>query len=244
VTAPEPFTWGAYERYLRLALDNGYRFVGFDAAGSDGEPPADSIFLRHDIDFSPVWVEPMAEVESGVGVRSTYCFQPDSWLYEIDSDQSKAAVRAALRLGHWLGVHVDATEVDSDAEVVEKVLAQRSLLEDRFGAEVKAVSFHMPERRDIEHIELPEGLVNTYAQPFLDEVGYVSDSNQDWRGQDLEELLTTRAHSSLQILIHPMWWRKTHSPMIEKLRELAEARGIELESLVTYEQRALLGSEG
>jgi hypothetical protein len=242
---PDPFTLAQYERYVRLAHSCGYRFGGFGALDDDAAHPERSvIYLRHDIDFSLRWVLPMAELEHEHGVRSTYCFLLDSQNYSSTTEAFDRTVERVLELGHWLGLHFEANAIGSDDEVAQRVADRAASLDERFDAPVVAVSFHMPGRRPVSHIELPEPLVNTYGPRFFSEIGYASDSNQHWRGTDLEALLVSRRHTRLQLLIHPMWWRTRYSPMLDKLQELADEVGIGIDDLLTHEQRALLDGHG
>jgi hypothetical protein len=233
----EPFTWAAYEAYLELAIEIGYTFMPFTIP--TGRLPERAIFLRHDIDFAMQWLPRMAAIEQSLGVGATYCVQPDSRNYSIDAADTGDVIRDVLERGHWLGLHFDATGIDSDDEVVERVTREAEALSLHFQTDVEAVSFHMPGRRDVGHLVLPPPLINTYAPQFFEEIAYVSDSNQDWRGQDLVKLLRDGSHDHVQILIHPMWWRETYSPMMAKLRELANNLGVDLNDLITPEQRAL-----
>ncbi len=236
-----PFTLAQYAAYLELARAHGYRFAGFqELAGAGDVSPERVIHLRHDIDYALRWVLPMAELEHRHGVRSTYCFLLDSPYYASVTHEFGATVERVLGLGHWLGLHFDATGIEDDDEVVRRVADATAELEGRFGAEVVAVSFHMPGRRAVSHIALPGRLVNTYEPRFFDEIAYASDSNMDWRGIDLAELLALGRSGRLQLLIHPVWWRASHEPMRDKLQALADELGIPLDELMTDEQRALL----
>jgi hypothetical protein len=234
---PEDFTLAAYAGYLELARRSGYEFCRFEELE---RPPELAILLRHDIDFSTRWVAPMAEVEHRCAATATYCFQPDSRNYEIASDATTSAVRTILELGHVLGLHFDATAISDDDEVVERVAQEARELGERFGTAIRTVSFHMPGRRPVGHLELSDGLINTYHPRFFERIGYVSDSNQHWRGKDLAALLRARAHPHLQLLIHPMWWRERPGTMLEKLEGLAADLGVDIGELLTPEQRALL----
>ncbi|MEA2358149.1 MAG: hypothetical protein QOI62_1409 [Solirubrobacteraceae bacterium] len=241
MAGPEPFTWGQYSEYLRLALSNGYRFGPLDGSTSDrGDANEQVVYLRHDVDFSLRWVLPMAELEAEHGVRATYCFLLDSPYYPSESSAFDETVQAILEMGHWLGLHFDATPFSSDDEVARRVADAAEALGQRFATDVVSVSFHWPGRRPVSQIVLPGGLVNTYGPRFFSEIGYASDSNQDWRGTDLAEVLTSRRHARLQLLIHPVWWRDTYSPILDKLTELAEELGMGLDEVMTVEQRALI----
>ncbi len=233
------FTLARYEQLLRTALDEGYAFVGFcgldDAAG-----PA--VALRHDIDFSPRWLAPVAAVEEALGIRSTWCLQPSATNYRWDGPAMRAAVEPLLAAGHELALHFDANACGDEAGIVDGVRREASMLAAAYGVEVRVVSFHQVGRRMLSHLELPPPYVNTYAPRFFSEIGYVSDSNMHWRGKDLEAILRGREHRRLQVLTHPMWWREEPVTLLEAMRELAAETGIDVEELLTPEQRALIGA--
>jgi hypothetical protein len=69
--------WGEYERFLRAAMEHGYRPVSLEdwvAAGcpSDGEP---LLILRHDVDQHPRSALRMASIEKDLGLRSSWYFR-------------------------------------------------------------------------------------------------------------------------------------------------------------------------
>jgi hypothetical protein len=142
-------------------------------------------------------------------------------------------------------LHFDATALADDAVVVDAVEHAATKLERTFGVIVPAVSFHMPTRRPVSHLLLGGGRINTYGPRFFQELEYVSDSNQDWRGKDLGRVLTEQHPRALQVLTHPIWWRERYTPFEAVLRELAGRLGLDLErDILTTEQRVLLGRAG
>ena len=233
----EPFTLERYRSYLVAALGAGYRFVPFEEL--DSTPPL--VVLRHDVDYSPRHAMEMARLERAVGVTATYCVHSACHWYDAGRSPHREAIAAVLEQGHELGLHFDASEIDADDEVVEGVVAAAARLESLFGARVGAVSFHMPGRRPVTHLELPEPLLNTYGPRFFDEIAYISDSNQDWRGNDdPAALLWSRFAARVQLLIHPFWWRDRYGTIGGKLSELATELGVPLERIATHEQMELI----
>lgn len=243
--APEMFTYLGYEAMLRMALDRGYRFEGFNvvASGAGTLPDCPIVILRHDIDFDPACVAPIAEIEERLGVQSTYFFQLDSRYYSANGPSTMRAVRRVLELGHWIGLHFDANGLDHDDAIIESVEQTAARLEQTFGCRVSAVSFHMPTYRKINHLALRSRRVNTYSPVFFDAIEYVSDSNQDWRGKDIVELLERGDVRHLQLLTHPIWWRESYSPFYRKMQELAEKLDLPLRDVLTPEQVALVELE-
>ncbi len=234
------FTLDEYRRYLSLAVSEGYRFVSFESLDDPGDRTGPEIILRHDIDYAPKFMPPMSAIEAELGVRATYCLHVDSSWYSVDTPQNRAAIAETLDAGHWLGLHFDASSIESDARARDRVGEQARRLGQTFGHAVRVVSFHMPGRRQVDHLELPDELINTYASRFFVEIGYVSDSNHNWRGVDLEDLLARRVHDRLQLLIHPFWWRPRPETMRSKMQALADEIGIDVHEIATPEQWELM----
>jgi hypothetical protein len=237
------FTLDEYRGYLELAVACGYRFVGFASLDDRGDRAGPEILLRHDVDYAPKFMPRMAAIEAELGVRATYCVQIDSRCYSIDTPENRTAIADTLDAGHWLGLHFDASEIESDREVLDRVVEQARCLGRTFSRDVDVVSFHMPGRRPVDHLALPAGLVNAYEPRFFGEIGYVSDSNQNWRGVDLEDVLRRRLHDRVQLLIHPFWWRDGPATMRSKMEALAAEIGIDAHEIVTPEQRQLIEEE-
>lgn len=237
------FTLDEYQCYLALAVREGYRFVSFESLDGRWDRTAPEILLRHDVDYAPKFMPPLARIEADLGVLATYCVHADTPWYSIDSRENRAAIVETLAHGHRLGLHFDASAIESDAQALEGIVEQARRLADAFSQEIRVVSFHMPGRRGVDHLSLPDGLINTYAPRFFTEIGYVSDSNQNWRGVDLAEVLRTRTHERLQLLIHPFWWRSEPAPMSDKLQALADDLGVDVREIVTPEQWELIERE-
>ncbi len=233
----EPFTLERYATYLEAALAGGYRFARFDEL--DSAPPL--VLLRHDVDYSPPRAVEMARLEARMGVAATYCVHASCPWYDAAEAPHREAIEQVLEQGHALGLHFDASEIADDAAVVAGVAADVARLERLFGVTVTPVSFHMPGRRPVGGVGLPAGLVNTYAPRFFDEIAYLSDSNQDWRGNDdPAALLRERYAERVQMLIHPFWWRDRYGTIGSKLTELAAELGVPLERIATHEQMELI----
>src|SRR5262245_17222798 len=68
--------WGEYRRFLGSAMDRGYRPVPLEewVRGSDN---GDSrvLIMRHDVDQHPRSALRMAEIESDLGIRSSWYFR-------------------------------------------------------------------------------------------------------------------------------------------------------------------------
>lgn len=236
----EPFTWKAYRLCLSAALDSGFDFVSFSCLAGDGTLPSEPfVLLRHDVDYDPSWVLPISTLEAKIGIQSTYFFQKDSPFYRFDGSETESVVQQILAQGHWLGLHFDANQIDEDAKIVERVEETARDMEKRFQTSIAAASFHMPGYRNIKQLRLKNGRVNTYSQVFFENIEYVSDSNQNWRGKDILRIFREKQSLRIQLLTHPIWWRETYKPLYTKIEELAAKLGISVDDILTDEQRAL-----
>ena len=239
-----PFTWKTYELYLKAALASGYRFISFaEFFDQTTFPSSPFILLRHDIDYDPLWALFIGRLEAEHGVRSTYFFQRGSPFYQFESAETMAIVEELLRKGHWLGLHFDATRIVEDNEVIERVDRIADELQGMFGSAITAVSFHMPTYRSVKHLRLRNNRINTYGPLFFEKIEYISDSNQDWRGKDVLQVLRDGTIPRIQLLIHPIWWRERYMSLSEKIEELSAKLGLSVDEILTSEQRALIHHE-
>jgi hypothetical protein len=69
--------WAEYERFLREALQNGYRIVSLEDWVAEGFPVEGepTLILRHDVDQHPRSVLRMAAIETRLGLRSSWYFR-------------------------------------------------------------------------------------------------------------------------------------------------------------------------
>jgi hypothetical protein len=144
----------------------------------------------------------------------------------------KSAIEAELGVRATCCLHIDSSRYS--------INTPENRAGSTFSREVRVVSFPMPGRRRVDHLALPVDLINSYESRVFVEIGYVSDSNQNWRGVDLEDVLKRRLHDRLQLLIHPFWWRRQPATMRSKLHALADEIGVDVYEIVTPEQWQLM----
>jgi hypothetical protein len=204
------FCLASYERILKTAKAQGYAFVTFEEYDPSG---GKQIILRHDIDCLPSLARVMAGMDHEAGIRSTFCFMPDSALYNPYSQEDGGDLREIDRLGHSLGLHLDPTAWNE-----EWVFAylQNSI---RLGTEalryvlgglkfMPVVSWHSPSKTWLAAVENwePRWLWNAMHRRFFkDGIAYLSDSNCRYSPSQLCDLLS-QGTEHIQLLLHPLIW--------------------------------------
>lgn len=202
--APSSFTEDEYFHMVGSAATR-YRFASFV---DPGESPV--VLWRHDVDLSVQRARRLAEIEHGIGVRSTFFFLFHSEFYNLLERPVLDRAREIVELGHWAGLHFDAGfyAPSDEATLRTAMRRERHLLEDLLQVPVEAVSFHNPTANG----GLPftaddlEGMVNAYGSSFSSSFTYVSDSNGLWKAEPAPAVLDPERHPRVHVLTHPGWW--------------------------------------
>lgn len=196
------FSHQSYREMLQSFLQQGYRVCGFEEAN----PVERHLIVRHDIDMSLSLAEPIAEIESELGISATYFVLMGSELYSPFTQASRRSISRIQSLGHDIGLHFDASCYENDSASLDGAVdAESQALELITGKPVRVISFHRP---------IPElqgsgplaGRRHAYEPRYFSEMGYCSDSRGAWHyGHPLahEAVQVGRA---LQLLTHPIWW--------------------------------------
>lgn len=211
----EDFTHRAYTKLIQNLKTLGYHAVSYgNCSGSDGE-----LLLRHDIDMSIPAALPIAEIEAEENMKAHYFVLLRSELYNPFTPSGRAGLARLIDLGHFVGLHLDASIYGNDFEALE-LAAKREcgILEQMIGVTVTTISFHRPARALIgRKVELG-GRRHTYEPQFYTDMAYVSDSRGEWRyGHPLDQAAVSKARP-LQLLTHPIWWRE--GPQLTALETL------------------------
>jgi hypothetical protein len=194
------FTLEDYRRFCAVALELGFAFRTFDQPPGPGA----TVHLRHDVDNLPRAVLPLAELESKLGITSTYFFMLRHENYNLLADEASWVVRRVVELGHRLGLHVvlSGRQVEADGGLAEAIQADAQLVGRIGGAPVEVFSIHNPGLVEDMAIEVP-GLVNAYSGPFFEDIDYLSESHLHWRHGLPEDVLAAGGPVPYQILVHP-----------------------------------------
>lgn len=203
-----PYSMSGYQQFVTGLLERAFALVSFD----EFAPYRRIATLRHDVDAELEAAVAMAELESDLGIQSTYFLMLQSPLYNLFNIEFALFARRLADLGHWIGLYYDEnfdTRVGlTEGETIASIFSQASQVQEVTGQKVRAVSFHQPSRAILTRLPDITPLISTYD--FLSRPGYsyVADSNRSEgflpHFLRLEE--ETKPTDSLQILVHPMWW--------------------------------------
>ena len=225
--SPGPsFTYADYEAIIDAAQSSGYRFAKF--TDPDPVPGERVVYVRHDVDNCLESALRMAELEERRGAVSTYLVLVRSENYNPFTAANAERIGRIRALGHEVGLHfVGGQEPDvGGSDLESRIRDDARLLEQIVHAPVRVFSFHNPTESVGSDTE-PAGLINAYAGRFFADACYLSDSNMRWRGSPAE-ILESREHDVVQILVHPLSYRagfRTDRDVLlwflrEKVREL------------------------
>jgi hypothetical protein len=219
----DDFTEAAYSRLVAVARE---RFT-FEPFGTLAAGP--HVLWRHDVDISVHRALALARIEAGLGVRSTFFLSFHSAFYNLLEPAIACRAREILALGHWLGLHFDASvhsDLAGERKLHRRIEEERRLLEGWLGYSVVAVSLHNPDVHSIPGLSAEQlaGLPNAYARTLEDRYLYVSDSNGYWRYRRLDVVLTSRDVERVHVLTHPEWWPPEPMSPRARLKRSAEGR--------------------
>lgn len=215
------FTLSGYIAALELAQAR-YRFIGYTDIDVD-EP---FVIWRHDCDHSLNRALRIAEIEHDRGVKSTYFINPHCHYYNLLEKEQAEIIARIIGLGHDIGLHFDALfhSIESESQLNQLVAQEAEWIEDWFGVDVVAFSFHSPTNFCLScEANSYGGRINCYSRRFKSQIAYCSDSNGYWRFERLHDVLATEKFRHLQVLTHPEHWQDR--PMYPRERAFRSVYG-------------------
>jgi len=199
----DDFSLAGYQSLIGELIARGYQVRGYD----DAEPKQLHVILRHDLDMSLQAALPIAEIEHQLGLKGHYFVLMRTEMYNPCSARAAQAIGHLQRLGHEIGLHLDASLYGNEESAVEAgAQAESVILEQIAGAPVRFISFHRPAKALIGRAGALAGRQHAYEPRFFSEMGYCSDSRGAWHyGHPLDHP-ALRDRRALQLLTHPIWW--------------------------------------
>ena len=207
MTFPE-FTIKGYANLINRIVNNGFEINPISALPGKRD---NSVYLRHDVDISVSLVLDIAELESALGISSTY-FILLTGIYNPFHEESVFAIKKLKSLGHEIGLHYDlknwpSNEKDSNNKLKEEL----AILESIADSKIAAIVMHEPFRgtEDFFAKDMSElSYINpTYYQKTDRNLCYVSDSCRAWRDDSLLKFIDRKMpQTRLMLNTHPELW--------------------------------------
>lgn len=216
------FSYRYYREFLDFLTHNFQIVQGSDVVHGTEQDVVfrPRVFLRHDIDVSPVHALRMAKVEYEADVQSTYHVMVGSPLYSLDDPAVKESLMEIQAMGHEIGLHLDIGEnIKNSAFSIEdletKLQKDTLTLETIIQQPVRSFSFHRQgEKIPCSHDQLiVNGMVNTFSSEMgtISNGRYIADSRGAWSIDPVSELTQfSQTKALVQLVVHPIWWGETH----------------------------------
>jgi len=205
------FTLDNYKKLLQIASSN-YSFIPFH---NIQESENSCIIWRHDLEFSiPIAVQ-MAEIESELGIKSTWFIQIHGDFYNILEKNTFNSINHIKSLGHEIGLHFDSHfwNVNNKEDLEKYLNFDKLVIENYFRITLKVFSFHNTNDFVLScENEEYAGMLNVYSHRIKTCYGYCSDSTGYWRYEILEQRLKEAKDKILQVLIHDGMWQNDVLP--------------------------------
>jgi hypothetical protein len=228
------FTYDIYERLLDAVVANDYRTLTVREYVDRETLPERFLVVRHDIDRKPENALDLARLEAEAGVSASYYFRA------IDKTFKPELMREVSELGHEVRYHYeDVDAVEGDTEAARESFAE-NLRAFRDHVDVDTVSMHGNPLTPYDNRDLWEDAAfgeydlagEVYLSVDFTEVVYFSDTNRTWYDEttvvddwpvgpsakpeqvesteDLIDLVESRRHSRLYLLVHPNRWADSY----------------------------------
>ena len=203
------------KNYQKIILD--LQTLGYKAR-TFGELNAGErhMVLRHDVDMSLSAALTIAQAEAELEVSSIFFVLMRSEFYNPWTPKSLGLLNEIEKLGHSIGLHLDASLYEDD-KLEEGAAIEILRLENLLSHPVELISFHRPAKRMIGSDDMIAGRAHTYQTRFVEDIGYCADSRGVWQyGHPLEHDAVKNGRA-LQLLTHPIWWAMTGADPQAKL---------------------------
>ena len=186
------------------------------------------ILLRHDIDFSLKHALTIAELESSLGIKSTYFLLFSSPFYNILDSENIEIAKKLISLGHEVGLHYDVNVfLQGNAKDPNPLFhAQIEMLSVLIDMPVTSIAMHNPSISGEDLFRNTE-YINVYDKSFVKDIAYFSDSCMAWRNNFIDHLENNTFPKKFQFLIHPILWTEKELDRYVKLDEFLQSKNEE-----------------
>ena len=206
------FSYDGYRSLLRNIIKK-RKIVNFENYKKEKSP---FLILRHDIEYFTDVALKLGKIEYSLGVKSTFFFLLTS-TYNIFSEKNLNIVNDLKKMGHSFGIHYDSYLIKKyKLDFNKNLRLQIKLFENFFNIKIKVISSHRP-KLDFE-IFKNKKILNVYDKNFQNKIKYISDSQQVFRS-NLNDLLMTSLN--LHLLIHEYTWSQKNTKWEKNINEFS-----------------------
>lgn len=224
----------SYENFaliLEALTGQGYKSHRFNEPSDLSQP---SIFLRHDIDLSPVAAYKFAEIENARGHVGNFFFHINAETYQCLSTEVLDQIKEISSMGHLIGLHLDQTIMNLDDHAVRKTIDWFSEV---FIPVSDAVSFHRPIKALLG--KEFKAFQSVYSPKYFDLDFYCSDASRNFEFFSKLENLIKNKQGPIQWLTHPGWWEPGDDLAIFNL--IRDRRSVEIKKYLHENFRKVFG---
>ena len=208
------FTYSSYEGLVKALKESKYSFVDYH----DYNNYPRCVILRHDIDNSIEKSVKLAELEAGLGVKSTYFVLLTSDFYNPSSKKSIECLHRIQEFGHEIGLHFDEMAYDELEAVPPTIIREANILSEIIGTPVTTVSMHRPSQQTLYADYKIPGMINSYGKTFFNDFKYLSDSRRRWR-EPVLDIIKNGQYDRLHILTHAIWYNEVEEDIHETIKK-------------------------
>lgn len=166
------------------------------------KPCAQTLLLRHDIDFSIDYAYQIALVEHNLNVNSTFFFMLSCNMYNFLSEHNQRLVKNISDMGHKISLHFDIKAYKS----LDGFNFEKKIFENSTNNIIDIVSIHRPGSFLDNNNSLLQGTPQTYQDVYCKDMKYISDSGGKNILPLVNEYLNKTRECGLHLLTHPVWW--------------------------------------
>ncbi len=204
------FDYDSFADILKTIKSYGYKFQKFDNNTTNEK----TIYLRHDVDISPIMAISLAKIENSLDIKSNFFFQIGCETYNIFSADVLNIIKEIRNMKHSVGLHIDESCIKPEESCILETLEwfDKNITKIDF-----VVSFHRPSDKVL--LLKYNGFINSYQKDFFSEDNYVSDSRRNEKFYNKLIELLKNGSTPIQLLLHPCWWypEKDINSFYEKL---------------------------
>ena len=221
-----------YTELIEALLSKGYIFKEFLSPGDQN-----TIYLRHDIDFSIKDAFQIANIEKELGIKSNYFFMINSNFYNCFSTENYKLIRFILDFGHTISLHFDPS---CHLNLEEGFKLEKRIFESSFNMKIKLISLHKPRLFLNNNNKKIGDCYHTYEDKFFREMHYYSDSGGKDVSEIIKKLSPEKFTKPIQLLLHPIWWTQKSSNPTERLTNFLEQHKAFLEEEISANCKTFL----